>query len=89
MPKASTSQLRQTSVPSDLEIDGLHLSGRESHDEQPPSPKTAAIMRRRKNADAQAAFRARRANYIANLEETGPCQASFPSPPRDFYFFSS
>ncbi|KAF8509827.1 hypothetical protein JB92DRAFT_2729306, partial [Gautieria morchelliformis] len=27
-------------------------------------------MRRKKNADAQAAFRARRANYIASLEET-------------------
>ncbi|KAF8516178.1 hypothetical protein BU17DRAFT_93007 [Hysterangium stoloniferum] len=30
----------------------------------------AASMRRRKNAEAQAAFRARRANYIASLEET-------------------
>ncbi|KAF8591839.1 hypothetical protein K439DRAFT_1626350 [Ramaria rubella] len=30
----------------------------------------AASMRRKKNADAQAAFRARRANYIASLEET-------------------
>lgn len=28
-------------------------------------------MRKKKNADAQAAFRARRANYIATLEETG------------------
>ena len=27
--------------------------------------------RKKKNADAQAAFRARRANYIATLEETG------------------
>lgn len=30
-----------------------------------------AAMRKKKNADAQAAFRARRANYIATLEETG------------------
>ena len=28
-------------------------------------------LRKKKNADAQAAFRARRANYIATLEETG------------------
>ena len=31
-----------------------------------------AALRKKKNADAQAAFRARRANYIATLEETGP-----------------
>ena len=30
-----------------------------------------AAMRKKKNADAQAAFRARRANYIATLEEAG------------------
>ncbi|KAF7791848.1 hypothetical protein EIP86_002872 [Pleurotus ostreatoroseus] len=30
-----------------------------------------AAQRKKKNADAQAAFRARRANYIATLEETG------------------
>lgn len=30
-----------------------------------------AALRKKKNADAQAAFRARRANYIATLEETG------------------
>ena len=29
------------------------------------------VLRKKKNADAQAAFRARRANYIATLEETG------------------
>lgn len=28
-------------------------------------------LRKKKNADAQAAFRARRTNYIATLEETG------------------
>ena len=28
-------------------------------------------IRKKKNADAQAAFRARRANYIATLEDTG------------------
>ncbi|KAF8708441.1 hypothetical protein RHS03_03855, partial [Rhizoctonia solani] len=35
------------------------------------SPTELATLRRKKNADAQAAFRSRRANYIANLEETG------------------
>ncbi|QRV76535.1 hypothetical protein RhiJN_19393 [Ceratobasidium sp. AG-Ba] len=34
------------------------------------SPTQLAALRRKKNADAQAAFRSRRANYIANLEET-------------------
>ncbi|KAJ1311466.1 hypothetical protein OPQ81_009955 [Rhizoctonia solani] len=34
------------------------------------SPAELATLRRKKNADAQAAFRSRRANYIANLEET-------------------
>ena len=34
-------------------------------------------MRRKKNADAQAAFRARRANYIASLEETGRLSPAF------------
>ncbi|KAH7345023.1 hypothetical protein B0J17DRAFT_712640 [Rhizoctonia solani] len=34
------------------------------------SPTELATLRRKKNADAQAAFRSRRANYIANLEET-------------------
>ena len=38
-----------------------------------------AALRKKKNADAQAAFRARRANYIATLEETG---APKPSPSR-------
>lgn len=33
---------------------------------------TEVALRKKKNADAQAAFRARRANYIATLEETGP-----------------
>jgi len=32
---------------------------------------TDVALRKKKNADAQAAFRARRANYIATLEETG------------------
>lgn len=35
-----------------------------------------AAMRKKKNADAQAAFRARRANYIATLEEAG--KSTFP-----------
>ena len=34
-------------------------------------------LRKKKNADAQAAFRARRANYIATLEETGACAIAF------------
>src|ERR1700722_9383293 len=38
-------------------------------------------LRKKKNADAQAAFRARRANYIATLEETG-------HPLFLFFFFS-
>lgn len=72
MPKASSSSAaqRNRSATDDLDLDP-QLSGRESVDEGAPSPKTAALLRRRKNADAQAAFRARRANYIANLEETG------------------
>ena len=37
-----------------------------------------AALRKKKNADAQAAFRARRANYIATLEETGPLAALSP-----------
>ena len=48
-------------------------------------------MRRKKNADAQAAFRARRANYIASLEETGPasslCLLSMCSEPLIVVFF--
>jgi hypothetical protein len=40
-------------------------------DEANLSPAQLATLRRKKNADAQAAFRSRRANYIANLEETG------------------
>lgn len=47
-----------------------------SHATPPPpnelhlSQAQVASMRRKKNADAQAAFRARRANYISSLEET-------------------
>jgi hypothetical protein len=40
----------------------------------PANPKSLsddAAMRKKKNAEAQAAFRARRANYIATLEEAG------------------
>lgn len=59
-------------MPSDQDADSPSYSHDDSN--QPPaSPRTAALMRKRKNADAQAAFRARRANYIANLEETGMC----------------
>ena len=37
----------------------------------PTSRMSDVAIRKKKNADAQAAFRARRANYIATLEETG------------------
>jgi hypothetical protein len=48
-------------------------------------------LRKKKNADAQAAFRARRANYIASLEETGASSVGRPahdaaSRPRMFFF---
>jgi hypothetical protein len=43
------------------------------------SPRVSdTALRKKKNADAQAAFRARRANYIATLEETGVCPNPFP-----------
>ncbi|GJJ09681.1 hypothetical protein Clacol_003905 [Clathrus columnatus] len=41
-----------------------------SSNEPQLSQAQVASMRRKKNADAQAAFRARRANYISSLEET-------------------
>ncbi|THH16995.1 hypothetical protein EW146_g3735 [Bondarzewia mesenterica] len=40
-----------------------------------------AALRKKKNADAQAAFRARRANYIATLEETGQSFFFLITPP--------
>ncbi|KAJ3814516.1 hypothetical protein F5876DRAFT_72863 [Lentinula aff. lateritia] len=39
-------------------------------DEQNPSRMSDIALRKKKNADAQAAFRARRTNYITTLEET-------------------
>lgn len=59
--------------------------GQPSRSLMPPSPSppskaspddngsrlSEAALRKKKNADAQAAFRARRANYIATLEQTG------------------
>lgn len=74
MPKASSSQQanhRQVSLPSDHDADSPSYSHDDIPGQPPASPRTAALQRKRKNADAQAAFRARRANYIANLEETG------------------
>ncbi|KAF8308026.1 hypothetical protein DL93DRAFT_1964922 [Clavulina sp. PMI_390] len=73
MPKASSSQAthlhhRQGSMASDLDAESF--SQDDGSGAAPPSPRTTALQRKRKNADAQAAFRARRANYIANLEET-------------------
>jgi hypothetical protein len=46
-------------------------------------------LRKKKNADAQAAFRARRANYIATLEETGSCPLPFQYTSELSYFISS
>ncbi|KAJ3512440.1 hypothetical protein NLJ89_g3528 [Agrocybe chaxingu] len=40
------------------------------HHHDPPARMSDVALRKKKNADAQAAFRARRANYIATLEET-------------------
>ena len=45
-------------------------SPKDSHGDDPTRVSDVAL-RKKKNADAQAAFRARRANYIATLEETG------------------
>jgi hypothetical protein len=47
-----------------------HLQPKHASDE-PSSRLSDVALRKKKNADAQAAFRARRANYIATLEETG------------------
>ncbi|KZW02516.1 hypothetical protein EXIGLDRAFT_760004 [Exidia glandulosa HHB12029] len=44
----------------------MHPAERTAH----MSPSELTALRRKKNADAQAAFRKRRANYIATLEET-------------------
>lgn len=48
-----------------------HSSHPSSSNEPQLSQAQVTSMRRKKNADAQAAFRARRATYIASLEETG------------------
>lgn len=75
MPKAASSSThahnRQVSLPSDQDADSPAYSPEDTSGQPPSSPRTTALLRKRKNADAQAAFRARRANYIANLEETG------------------
>lgn len=53
----------------------------------PPMPKSQdsdpTLLRKKKNADAQAAFRARRQNYISTLEETGIPLVPSPSPVSD------
>ncbi|KAF9453800.1 hypothetical protein P691DRAFT_557479 [Macrolepiota fuliginosa MF-IS2] len=56
MPKSPRSSPSSTNPKSAIDDAGLHL--------------TDIALRKKKNADAQAAFRARRANYIATLEET-------------------
>lgn len=54
---------------------GQTSSSSPSHSAQVSSDSNSRMsdvaIRKKKNADAQAAFRARRANYIATLEETG------------------
>jgi hypothetical protein len=47
-----------------------HSHARTGSDDTSPRMSDVAL-RKKKNADAQAAFRQRRANYIATLEETG------------------
>ncbi|RPD82564.1 hypothetical protein L226DRAFT_451057 [Lentinus tigrinus ALCF2SS1-7] len=51
-----------------LDEAGLTLEGED--DDGAAARLSDAALRKKKNADAQAAFRARRANYIATLEET-------------------
>ena len=48
-----------------------HPSPAKSNTDDAVNKLTDVALRKKKNADAQAAFRARRANYIATLEETG------------------
>ena len=48
-----------------------HSSPTKSNTDDAVNKLTDVALRKKKNADAQAAFRARRANYIATLEETG------------------
>ncbi|KAG6857578.1 hypothetical protein H0H87_000177 [Tephrocybe sp. NHM501043] len=43
--------------------------------DEPTTRMSDVALRKKKNADAQAAFRARRANYIATLEETGSLES--------------
>ncbi|KAI0365237.1 hypothetical protein BV20DRAFT_954638 [Pilatotrama ljubarskyi] len=51
-------------------LDGTGMSLETGSDDGAGSRVSDAALRKKKNADAQAAFRARRANYIATLEET-------------------
>ena len=46
--------------------------------EQRGSNTELVALRRKKNADAQAAFRKRRASYISSLETTGQCPRLTP-----------
>lgn len=57
-----------------------HPSPAKSNTDDAVNKLTDVALRKKKNADAQAAFRARRANYIATLEETGdvPFFSSIP-----------
>ena len=71
-------RLDYTTTYNDSSIE-MHPAERTAH----LSSSELAALRRKKNADAQAAFRARRANYIATLEETGvsssPLSAASPA----------
>jgi hypothetical protein len=49
----------------------VHPSSAKSNTDDAVNKLSDVALRKKKNADAQAAFRARRANYIATLEETG------------------
>ncbi|KAJ8522524.1 hypothetical protein ONZ45_g896 [Pleurotus djamor] len=51
-------------------VENLFASSKSQQDDLSSSRLTDVQLRKKKNADAQAAFRARRANYIATLEET-------------------
>ncbi|TFK30460.1 hypothetical protein FA15DRAFT_9296 [Coprinopsis marcescibilis] len=56
-------------MPKSITTTSQNLHPKSSGDDNPPRLSDVAL-RKKKNADAQAAFRARRANYIATLEAT-------------------
>jgi hypothetical protein len=62
--------LNVSSMPKSSSTSSPAGHGRQSTNE-PVTRMSDVALRKKKNADAQAAFRARRANYIGTLEETG------------------